>query len=574
MNQFTLAYELLIVLLSAFIGGIIAKKLRLPLLVGYILTGLVSGSIIKTYIPYGGNLQNIAEIGVALLLFTLGLEFTLQKLKELGEIIMFASFIQILIIIIFGIIIFPFLGFDFYEALFLGSIASLSSTVIAVKIISDRGELQTLHGELSCGWLFMQDIYTLPLLIILTTLGKINTTSTFQLSSLFALFQSILIAALAFISVFFIGRTIIPKVIEKIADLRSRELLLISAIIICLAFASFFQMIGFSFALGAFLAGILLSSSSAHHGIFAEVRPLKDLFSVVFFVTLSFMMQSEVIFSSWSLILAIVLIIMLVKFLVTVFITLFLGFHTKTAFLVGFSIASVGEFSFIMALAAYQSGLISSTFYSLIIAICLFSLIISVPLQAYSAVIYYILRFNMSKYLKPINEYFISFEKNKNIKEQLLTNHVVVLGYGRVGKYICQALALAAIPYIVIDYNHHLVKKLRETGTFVIYGDPAEIDVLRFANIVSAKVLILAYADRHTMETIVTNALTLNPDIRFLCRCHYEEDKKKLISLGVEAVYQPEFEAAIAISEKLLTVYNIERQEINKKITQIKIEHG
>jgi CPA2 family monovalent cation:H+ antiporter-2 len=155
-----------------------------------------------------------------------------------------------------------------------------------------------------------------------------------------------------------------------------------------------------------------------------------------------------------------------------------------------------------------------------------------------------------------------------------LSDHVVVLGHGRVGKYICRALSKSEIPYVVVDYNHHLVKSLQKQGVRVIYGDPAEIDVLNFAQVIHAKVAILAYADRHTQETVIANILTINPNIKLICRVHFEEDQKKLKGLGVELLIQPEFEAALSMVDRLLRMFNVKQDVIETKLKDLRKEHG
>lgn len=252
-----------------------------------------------------------------------------------------------------------------------------------------------------------------------------------------------------------------------------------------------------------------------------------------------------------------------------------MGYHTKTAVLVGLSLISVGEFAFILAVVGVSARLISPDTYMIILWVTFLSLIISVPVMGSSHTFYY----RFKKFVSNKNPWFTHLLSRLD-KSPLLTtpdslkNHVVVLGFGRVGKYICRALSFVEIPYVVVDYNHHIVKKLQDEGIPVIYGDPAEIDVLRFAQVEKAQAIILAYADRHMQEVVITNTLSLNPKARLMCRAHFEEDQGKLKSLGVETIVQPEFEAAIALVEKLLRSFNVAGSEIEEKIKRLKIEHG
>ena len=575
-TELTFARDFALILSTAFLGGTIAKRFRLPLVVGYLFAGIFVGTFLTRFIPLSTTAQSISEIGVALLLFTLGLELTLAKLKEFGEVIILGSFIQIILTTLIGALLFPFLGLDFYSALFLGAVFSLSSTAVVVKTLSDSGELETLHGEISAGWLFMQDLYTLPLMIILPAVGIMLRIGQVGFEPILFLTRQIFLAFFSFFFVLFLGRKIVPFCMERIADLKSRELLLIASVLFCLLFAFLFYVLGFSFAIGAFVAGILISSSSARFGIFAEVRPLRDLFSCVFFVSLGFILNPAFLFSYWQIILILVISVLTVKLLVSVVLVVLLGYHTKTAVLVGLSLISVGEFAFILAVVGVSARLISPDTYMIILWVTFLSLIISVPLMGSSHTLYYRFKKFVSTKSPWLARLISRLDKSPHPKllSDSLKDHVVVLGFGRVGKYICRALSFVEIPYVVVDYNHHIVKKLQNEGIQVIYGDPAEIDVLRFAQVAQAQAVILAYADRHMQEVVITNTLSLNPKARLMCRVHFEEDQGRLKSLGVETIVQPEFEAAITLVEKLLRSFNVAEEEIEGKIKRLKIEHG
>lgn len=560
--------DLVIILLTSFIGGVIAKKLKFPVIVGYALSGIFVGGVLQSYVPLRQEINGIAQIGVALLLFTVGLEFSVSRLREMGEVIFLGSLVQVLLTVLFAVVIFPFFGMDFYTALFLGAVFSLSSTAAVLKVLSDKGEMETLHGEISAGWLFMQDLYTLPLFILLPAIGKIMLGTPGGLGSTVAFGKSLAIALVAFFGVLLLGKRTVPWIFGKIANLGSRELVLTAAVGICLSFAYVFQQAGLSYAMGAFVAGVLLASSTAHHGIFAEVRPLRDIFATVFFVSLGFLIRPEFFLENWATILLFTLLVIGIKFIISVLLVFLLGYHAKTAMLVGFSLISIGEFAFILALIGSSSRLISEHAFQLILSVSFATLIISMPILTLSDRLYYLIRrctgnlFPLKKYISPVNT--APFPN-----AQVWNNHVVVLGHGRVGKHICHTLFCAGIPFVVVDYNHVLVEKLKNKGIHVIYGDPAEIDVLEFAHVKDAKIIILAYADRHSQESVIVNALTLNPAIKIICRTHVEEDRKKLISLGVHAVIQPEFEAALSMTKILLRMLGTEEHILHEKMKSI-----
>ncbi len=563
--------DLIVTLVAAFAGGVIFKKLRLPILMGYLVGGAAKASVTANF-SNPSSIDTIAQIGVALLLFTIGLEFSLAKLKNLGETILLGSLVQVIFCILAFLVLFTLAGVDFYSALFLGSLFSLSSTALVLKTLSDRGELETLHGEMASGWLFMQDIYTLPLIILLPTTFVLTKTQSLGFAPIFTFSKGLVLAISSFFLIIVAGKTLVPKLIEKIADFKSRELVLIAAVTICLLFAYIFEYFGLSFALGAFMAGILLSSSSANHGIFAEVRPLRDLFSSIFFVSLGVLVNPGFFISHFGIIILFAVLVMVVKFLVSAVLVILLGYHTKTAFLVGISLISVGEFAFILAILGFNNHLITMEIYLMILSVSFISFIIALPLMGTAEKIYYSCKHFFRRFSFGKN-FFSLLDEAKNEPMENLSDHVVVLGHGRVGKYICHALKLSDIPFVVVDYNHKLVKNLQKTGIKVIYGDPAEIDVLHFASVKDAKVVILAYSDRHTQETVVTNILTINSKVKLIARVHFEADRLLLKSLGVDVVVQPEFEAAISMTEEVLQMVNLESEEIEKRIKNLQHEY-
>lgn len=573
MQELSLIRDLIIVLCAAFLGGVISKQLRLPVLVGYLSAGVISGVIASHYISYSVTINHIAQMGVALLLFTLGLEFSLSRIRQLGEVVIFGSLIQVLVTILISVIIFPAIGLDFYTSLFVGSVFSLSSTAVALKTLSDKGELETLHGEMASGWLFMQDLYTLPFIILLPAIGKMIFSGKFGIVPFLSFIESLIISIFAFFILMYAGKKVVPYLFGKIADVKSRELLLIASVLVCFGFAYLFAVLGLSYAIGAFVAGILLSSSSAHHGIFAEVRPLRDLFSTVFFVSLGFMISPVFILSNATTIFALAVLVILTKFIISLCLVLFLGYHSKTATLVGFCLTSIGEFAFVIGLIGLSQNLIDVHTYQIILSVAFISLIFSVPILISGEATYSLLR----KLLYGRCSTFVSkFYTIKNVhknEEIILKDHVVVLGHGRVGKYICRALLLSEIPFVVVDYDHHLVKHLRDSGIYVIYGDPAEIDVLQFAQVKDAKVVIIAYEDRHSQEAVLVNCLSLNPKIKIICRTHHEEDQRKLKSLGAHIVVQPEFEAAVSMTKYLLRLFSTDEEKIKHHITNLQQNH-
>ncbi len=563
-----LAYALFLILLAGFLGGFIARKLRQPLLLGYILAGVIIGALALPILDQGA-VKTLAEIGVALLMFALGIEFSLVRLKRVKEIAVWGGLIQILLTILLGLLIFPRFGFDFYSSLFMASAFSLSSTAVVTKLLSEKGELDSLPGEIMVGWLLIQDLAVLPMLAILPKVAILETSQFWQI--LLSVGEA---AGLLFL-VILLGRSLITKLIDRIAAINSRELLLLSVVALCLAAAFGTYWLGLSFALGAFLAGLIVSESSQNHAIFSEIRPLRDVFVIVFFVSLGMMITPNFILAKLSIILGLLILVLLVKFIVVIGLVLYLGYHTKTAFLVAIGLVQVGEFSFVLARLGINQGLITEEIYSYILAVAMLSILLTPFLFSLAPKVYlWIRKMAGKRFPKLYSLVFARFEHRQAQEELPLENHVIICGYGRVGGWLGRALEMAEVPFVVVDYNFKVVADLKEKGIPVIYGDPGDIDVLNVAQVKKAKTIVIAIPDRHTQELVIGNCQTLNPNLSIISRIHHKEDQARLKALGVKTIIQPEFEASLSMIHRILQTYGLEKEEVSKKIKRIKIEHG
>lgn len=567
----SLIFNLAIIFLTALVFGTIAKRFKQPVILGYLIGGLVVGSITGLGRNSPTEIALFAELGVALLMFLLGIEFSFRRFKRVGPIVVWGATIQILATILLGTFIFRTVGLNFYSSLFLASVFSLSSTAVVVKLLSEQGAISTVYGEISVGWLLIQDLAVLPIVILLPAIINSSNQAS-SVESLMTLGGGIAKGFIYVVLIMFAGKYIVTLIFNFISK-TSRELLLLTAFSLCIILGGFTQMNGLSFALGAFLAGMLISNTAVMQAVFAEVRPLRDLFSTVFFVSLGFLINPAFILDSWSKILILVLLVLLLKFVIVFGLTFSFGYHSKIAFLTAVSLVQVGEFAFIIGQLGLSSHLISESLYSLILSVAIVTIVFTPPLIKNSSYLYNWLYPYARKF------YFLRtiFEKKnrKWIEETAeLTNHVILLGYGRVGSYIGRALMMEKIPFAVVDYNRFVIDELNQKGVKAIYADPANLEVLSFVGCRRAKAVVIAIPDRPTQEAAITNALTLNKHIRIYCRTHYEEDQSILKTLGVSEVIQPEFEASLTIINKLLEDLGISEKEIDKKVIRLKIEHA
>lgn len=572
-HSISLITTLVLVFASAIVGGIVAKKLRLPMLLGYIAAGILFGNVLPT-LQNVSFLTLIGDVGIVLLLFSLGVEFSMYRLRKIMGTVLWAAIGQILLSLLIFVFVFWGFGFPFVPALFFAAAGALSSTAVVVKLLSEKGELETVPGEITTAWLVIQDLAVIPLMIILPAIASISgggqAPAISFVSATIAI--SFIKAGIFLASVLVFGRYAVPRLLTKVAAFGSREIFLLTTIALVFVSALLAFIFGLSAGLGAFIAGLLIAETSQNHAIFSEIRPLRDLFTVVFFVTLGMLLPLPYVASQISTILVLVCIILFVKWFLVMGFSRYLGFHRKTAFLVAIALTQMSEFGFIIGKEGLATGALTQNHYAMLSAITFLTLFLSVPIISHGPGAYSWFYKSLGHFLPKI--FSISQDEVTVGQDLAIENHIVICGYGRVGKYIGRALEMAGLPFLVVDYNNATIHGLKEKGIQVVYGDPADRDVLDYAQVDFAKALVIAIPDRHTQEMIISNAQTLNRRIKIICRTHHEEDQKDLKSLGVHTIIQPEFEAALSIVEKLLSDFGLSSEDISGKVSRLKIEHG
>lgn len=367
------------------------------------------------------------------------------------------------------------------------------------------------------------------------------------------------------------GKLIVPKIVHYVAGANSRELLLLTSVALALGTAAGVSALGVSPALGAFLAGIVISASQEHHAVFAETRPLRDLFVALFFVTLGFLVNPAVVFGKLPLILGITLVIVVLKVVSVFIVSQAFGFRGRTAIATSFGLAQVGEFAFVIFSAALALKLISGADISLGITVTLLTLILSPIL--YDKVLWFWRKARDLTSATPLAKLFSSGEK-REANSPDISEHIIICGYGRVGKWVGRALSDFDIPFVVVEYNQKIVQDLKDGGVSVLYGDPTEPEVLEAVGIRQAKAVVLAIPDEVAQETLIAYIQTVAPDVKIISRVHEDADWEKLKTLRVDKVVQPEFEAAIEIVRSILIGRGKNKDEISDSIRSLRQSHS
>lgn len=566
-----LIFNFFLFLCIPFALAALSKKAKISPLVGYIIGGLVLGNFFPELIHLEA-IKNFAYFGIILLLFTVGLETNFTRILNLRRYIFIGGSLQVGLSILAVFTVSLFFKFSFLESFLIGIALSSSSTTIVAKVIQDRGEESSFLGEVAMGILIFQDIAFIPFLIIFTSitsgvLSPITVTVEILIS---------IIKAGAIITVLFmLGQKLIPMVFSRIAR-SSRELFNLFIIIFILFIAGLSILLDIPVLIGVFVAGILLAQTIEHHHIFSQVRPMRDLLGVIFFVYIGSNIELSHIVGNLPSIFLFTLIIMVVKATLIFAIFLFMKFHSKTSFSLAAYLFQIDEDAFILMSSAYLNGVVTQDKYLFIIAATMITLVVTPILIKNKDNMYKSMRSFIRKYLGVLDNYLLTrVDSNRSpIDELTIKNHVVICGYGRIGSYIGRSLIMANIPYIAIDYNLYTVEKARRAGVNIIYGDPTDRDILDYAQVDEAIMMVLAVPEKNSQEAIVLNAKKLNRDIYIISRVHKEQDQTRMKDLGVDLVVQPEFEASLSIVRRIYMLNKLDKVDIINKIKRLKIEHG
>jgi CPA2 family monovalent cation:H+ antiporter-2 len=563
MTGFDPIVNIAIVLAVALVGGMIAHRLRQPVILGYLLVGVAVG-------PYGFGLvgdleliETLATIGVALLMFTVGLEISYSQLRQVGKVGIWGGIIQILATFALGLVASKLLlHLSLAEAAFFGLLTSLSSTMVGLKMLLERGELDSMHGRIMIAILIVQDLSVVLMMVGVPVFGA-------PLAGLLSAFAVAIGKAVLFLGIAVVlGLWVLPWLLGTVAGVRSRELFLLTVLILCFGAAFGTYIFGLSMAFGAFVIGLLLRESRFAHQALAEVTPLRDVFATLFFVSLGMLLSPRFIAGNWSTVIIAVVIIIAIKFAVCFGLARLFGYGGRTALFVGAGLIQIGEFSFILAQAGMDSGIISGYLYSLVIASAVITMLLTPLFMGLASVMY-------SRVARVPAGGVLVIEDAPLLSEAELhqpSSEAVICGYGRVGRNIAQSLNELEIPYLVIEMDPELISELHGKGENCIYGDASNAHVLSLAGLDKAKVLIVTYPDPLVVVTTVKNALRINPKLQIVARVHRRRESELLESLGVSELVSPEYEASFEFVRRTLASIGWSRTRIQQAMSKLRYD--
>jgi monovalent cation:H+ antiporter-2, CPA2 family len=539
----------------------ICHRIRLPVIVGFLLTGVLIG-------PYGlgilkavHEVEVLAEIGIVLLLFTIGIEFSLKKLLEIRKSVLMGGSLQVLLTFLAAFSIVGHFGQTSDEAVFIGFLVTLSSTAIVLKLIQERAEVDSPHGRTTLGILIFQDIIIVPMILITPLLA----------GSAGGLGESLLVFVVKGIGTVILvmvgAKWIVPQVLYQVARTCNRDLFLLSIVAICLSVAWITSSVGLSLALGAFLAGLIISESEYSHQALGNILPFRGVFTSFFFVSIGMLLDVGFLFQQPGLIVLITLCVLVLKSIIAVSVTILLGLPLRTGILVGLALSQVGEFSFILSRAGIEHGLLSENIYQLFLNVSVLTMAatpfaIAIAPRLADLVLRLPLPKKLKSGLRPVQE----------IKELDKKDHLIIIGLGVNGVNVARVAKAAGIPYVIIEMNPETVRRELAKGEPIFYGDATHEEVFNHANIKDARIVVVAINDPAATRRITETARKLNSKVHLIVRTRYLQEMAALHKLGADQVIPEEFETSVEIFTRILAKYLVPRHEIESLVAEVRSE--
>ena len=552
-----IATDIILLVLAAFFCGLLMQRLRQPLILGYILAGVILG-------PHTGGLtitavhdiERLAEIGVALLLFALGLEFSHKDLKPVKYIALIGTPVQMGLTIGLGLGIGKLMGWDLKTSVWFGAMISLSSTMVLLKTLMNQGWLGTLSSKVMIGMLIVQDLAIVPMVIVLPLMNDPS-------AGLAQLGQAGLKATVFLASMFLLGAKLLPWIMRHIARLGSRELFLLAIIAIGLGVGYATYLVGLSFAFGAFIAGMVLNESDYGHQALSDIIPLRDIFGLLFFASVGMLLDPRFLLHHFGTILLLVLLVGVGKGLIFAALAWLFRYGNVIPIAVGLGLFQIGEFSFVLAQIGMSTKSIDSELYNLILTTAVLTMILTPVVSAQTSRLYALKKRWFQK--EPL--------ESMNFPDKGFTGHVVIAGGGRVGTQIATTLHRLAIPFVIIELDQRRVELAQQAGFAVVYGDASHEIVLEAASVATASMLVVTLPGIVESRTIIAGAQKGNGAIAVVARLSDPDFFHLFSELQVTDLVYPELEAGLEMTRQVLLGLRIPATEVQRQTESLRQEY-
>ena len=542
----------------ALVTVVLFRRLNFPSIIGFLVTGILAGPYALAFIQDTHQVEQMAEIGVVLLLFTIGIELSLKELVRIRHLVLWGGGLQVLITILAVGAVGAAFGFPGNQSIFFGFLVSLSSTAILMKLLIDTGQADSPHGKMAMGILIFQDLCIVPLMLLTPLLGG-SGTGLREILTISAKAAAVVLAA------HYGARFLVPWIFKQVVRTRSRELFILTIIFIGFGTAWLTALAGLSLALGAFIAGLAISESEYSHQALSDIIPFREAFMSLFFISVGMLLDPAIVVRHPLLIVSLVSMILLVKTLVTTGAAMTLGVPMRIAIVAALSLAQIGEFSFVLSLEGLKSGLLSQESYQIFLAASVATMAltplclrIAGPLAGYLVGLFPA-RLTRGKGTLAGREHKV-----------VMDGHVIIVGFGLNGRNLSRVLKHLKIAHAVIETNPFTVSAEKKKGTHIIFGDGSNPEILAHANIEKARIMVVAISDAASGRRIAAQARKMNPMLHIIVRTRYVAEIEPLMRLGVNEVIPEEFETSVEILSLVLKKFLLPQDVVEECVAQVR----
>lgn len=559
-----LLHDILILLGFSVVIVFVLQRLKLPSIIGFLLTGVIIGPHGLSLIEAVEQVEILSEVGVILLLFVIGMELSIKQLVSIKKTVFIGGFLQVGLTVGVAALVYNFLGNSWSESVFVGFLFSLSSTAIVLKTLQDRQEISAPHARNALAILIFQDIIVVPMMLVTPMMA--GESSNVGMDIFMLLIKSAIVVALTYVS----ARYVVPRLMHAVAKTNSKELFLLVTITLCFAIAFFTAEVGLSLALGAFIAGLIISESEYSHQATSIILPFRELFTSFFFVSVGMLLDLSFFLSHIPIILLLVLVVLILKSTVTAIAVAVLKYPTKTAILTGLALFQVGEFAFVLSKIGIGFGLLTPETNQYFLSVSIVSMILTPFVIIFS---------------ETISEKVIGVKRKLGIKGVIeatdldgvvdhdLNNHLVIIGYGINGSNLAKAATASNIPFIVIEMDADIVKREKAKGLPIIFGDATNDHILETVHMSRARAAVIAISGKLDTINIIKNIRSVSDAVYLVVRTRYVKETSELLALGADEVIPEEFETSIQIFEHILHNFLVPEGDIIDLIYKVRADN-
>lgn len=564
--EIPLLQDIVIILGLSVVVILIFQRFKLPTILGFLITGVVAGPHGLSLVEASHEVEILSEIGVILLLFIIGLEFSLKSLSAIKRAVFLGGSFQVFVTIAVATAIAWWMNYSLERAIFIGFLFSLSSTAIVLNVLQSRGEINSPHGKIALAILIFQDVIVVPMMLLAPILA--GQTENVGLTLLSLALKTLLVIGLVILA----ARYIFPRLLFEVAKTRSRELFILTIIVSCFAVAWLTSSIGLSLALGAFIAGLIISESEYSHQATSQVLPFREIFTSFFFVSIGMLLDISFFYEHLIAVLGFTALVFLIKGLIATFAGFILKYPPRISILIGLSLFQVGEFAFILSKVGIETGLVSPETNQYFLSISILSMgLTPLVMMGSGKIINLFSSTQLSRGLAKFTYWNDSGTEKENIES--LADHVIIIGYGVNGRNVARAAKRANIPYIIIEMNAETVKEEKAKGEPILFGDAINPFILEHVNIWSARVAVVAISDPLATKKIVSVTRDLCKTVYILVRTRYVSEVEPNLLMGADAVIAEEFETSVEIFTRVLNKYLVPEEEIERFVETVRTDN-